>query len=71
MGFAVPVGEWIKSPLLDWAESLLDKNKMQQQGFLNVNYVHRLWEQHKSNQVDHNFFMWKVLMFQAWLENNQ
>ena len=70
MGFAVPVGEWIKSPLLDWAENLLDKNKMQQQGFLNVDYVHRLWKQHKSNQFDHNFFMWKVLMFQAWLENN-
>ncbi|VAW60716.1 Asparagine synthetase [glutamine-hydrolyzing], partial [hydrothermal vent metagenome] len=70
MGFAVPVGEWIKTPLLDWAENLLDKNKMQQQGFLNVDYVHRLWEQHKSNQFDHNFFMWKVLMFQAWLENN-
>jgi len=71
MGFAVPVGEWIKSPLLDWAENLLDKSKMNQQGFLNTEYIHRIWDQHKSNQYDHNFFMWKILMFQAWLENSE
>jgi len=70
-GFAVPVGEWIKSPLRDWAENLLDRSKMNQQGILNTEYIHSIWEQHKSNQVDHRFFMWKVLMFQAWLEENE
>jgi asparagine synthase (glutamine-hydrolysing) len=70
MGFGVPMGKWIRSPLRDWAEDLLDVNKIKQQGYLNETKVQTLWRQHQSGWRNHNDILWSILMFQAWLENN-
>ena len=69
-GFAVPVSEWIKGPLRDWAEHLLDETRLQQQGLLVPNAVHRIWQQHLSGWQDHDTLLWSLLMFQAWHESN-
>ncbi len=65
-GFSVPVSEWIKGPLRDWAEHLLDKTHLQQQGLLAPKAVHRIWQQHLSGWQDHDTLLWSLLMFQAW-----
>ena len=67
-GFSVPVSEWIKGPLRDWAEHLLDKTRIQQQGLLAPDAVHRIWQQHLSGWQDHDTLLWSILMFQAWHE---
>ena len=67
-GFAVPVGQWLRTELRDWAESLLEPAKLSQQGFWNVNLVRRKWHDHLSGRGDHEFHLWGVLMFQAWYE---
>ncbi len=67
-GFAVPVSEWVKGPLRDWAEHLLDKTRIRQQGLLQPEAVHRVWQQHLSGWQDHDTLLWSILMFQAWHE---
>ncbi len=66
-GFAVPVGEWIKGPLRDWAEDLLDPARMAQEGCLDPAIVQRRWRDHLSGRRDSAQAIWALLMFQSWL----
>ena len=69
-GFAVPLGAWLRGPLREWAETLLDERGMQQQGFLNPGPIRQKWSEHLSGRYDRQYYLWNVLMFQAWLEAN-
>jgi len=71
MGFGVPIGKWLRGSLRDWAEDLLDENKIKQQGYLNEIAVQKIWKQHISGWRNHNDLLWSILMFQAWLENDR
>ncbi|HJQ38685.1 MAG TPA: asparagine synthase (glutamine-hydrolyzing) [Thermoanaerobaculia bacterium] len=68
MGFGVPVGAWIRGPLRDWAESLLDERRMREDGFLDVDRVRDAWRTHLAGQGEWQQGIWTVLMFQAWRE---
>ena len=70
MGFGVPLAEWLRGPLKDWAESLLDERRLHQEGFFNVEFVRDKWLQHLSGNRNWSYQLWNILMFQAWLENN-
>ncbi|MGD8843373.1 MAG: asparagine synthase C-terminal domain-containing protein, partial [Gammaproteobacteria bacterium] len=67
-GFNVPVGEWLRGPLRDWAEALLDPVRISQQGLLDNSAVRRLWRQHQSGWRNHKNLVWSLLMFQAWYD---
>ncbi|OGT34006.1 MAG: hypothetical protein A2W28_10650 [Gammaproteobacteria bacterium RBG_16_51_14] len=67
-GFAVPVGAWLRGPLRDWAESLLDERKLTEQGLLNPKPVRKKWQEHLSGKRNWQYHLWDVLMFQAWYE---
>lgn len=68
MGFGVPVAEWLRGPLREWAEGLLGADLLREQGFLNAALVRGTWRQHLASQADWSFQLWNVLMFQAWLQ---
>lgn len=68
MGFGVPMGEWLRGPLREWAEGLLEARRLEGEGFLRPVPVRRLWLQHLEGRVDGHLPLWAVLMFQAWLE---
>lgn len=70
MGFGVPLAEWLRGPLKDWAESLLDEKRLHQEGFFNVEFVRGKWLEHLNGNRNWSLQLWNVLMFQAWLENN-
>ena len=67
-GFAVPVGEWIKGPLRDWAEALLDPGRLREEGYFDPDIVQRRWRRHLLGEQDSTAALWAILMFQAWLE---
>ena len=68
MGFGVPVDSWIRGPLRDWAEGLLDKRRLKEEGYFNPALVHEKWAEHLSGRRDRSYYIWDILMFQAWLE---
>lgn len=68
-GFAVPLGHWLRTVLRDWAEALLDAQRLEREGYLNAKPVRRLWDAHLRGVDDHAYSLWGVLMFQAWLEH--
>ncbi|MFM5929955.1 MAG: asparagine synthase (glutamine-hydrolyzing) [Novosphingobium sp.] len=68
MGFGVPVGEWLRGPLRDWAEGLLAPERLRQEGYWHEPRVTKAWGQHLSGQRNFTAKLWPVLMFQAWLE---
>ncbi len=68
MGFSVPIAEWLREPLRDWAEALLDETRLSEEGFFKVDTIRKVWNEHLSGQFDRSAQLWNVLMFQAWLE---
>lgn len=68
MGFDVPINEWLKTSLKDWAESLLDEQRLKDEGFFNPAPILKKWQQHQSGKRNNQQSLWTILMFQAWLE---
>ncbi len=70
MGFSIPIDDWLRGPLRDWANDLLAKEKLDSQGFFNSNYIHDIWLRHcKGEQFGSR--LWNILMFQNWLEEQK
>ena len=71
MGFGVPIGAWLRGPLKEWGEALLDEKRLKDQGLLNPDLIRGKWGEHLSGTVNGATPLWDALMFQAWLEHEQ
>jgi len=70
-GFSIPLGDWLKGPLKEWADILLEKSRIQKEGYLNAEYVSEIWAEHLEGKRDWTFKIWSILMFQSWLESTK
>ena len=70
MGFGIPIGTWLRGPLRDWAESLLNEKRLQDEGFFNPDPIRKKWKEHLSEKKNWQYQLWDILMFQAWLDEN-
>jgi len=67
-GFSVPLAQWLRGPLRDWAESLLDAGRLNHDGVFLAQPVRLKWQEHLAGRHDWSKHLWSILMVQAWLE---
>ena len=69
MGFGIPLDDWLRGPLREWAEGLLAEDRLRQEGFFDPKPIRTTWLRHLRGEGSYGYRLWSVLMFQAWLEN--
>ena len=68
MGFGVPIEHWMRNELKEWCEDMLAPSTIRKQGYLDADMVSRMWHEFLDGEPNWNYYLWDVLMFQAWLE---
>ena len=67
-GFAIPLGEWLRGPLRDWAETLLSEKRLRESELFSVPTVRQVWTEHLNGRRNWQHLLWDVLMLEAWRE---
>jgi asparagine synthase (glutamine-hydrolysing) len=70
-GFGVPIGQWIRGPLNDWATDLLDETELAADGIFNPSVVADTRKAHGERRGNHDQRLWALLMFQSWWRANR
>lgn len=70
MGFGIPLDAWLRGPLREWADALLDPALLARQGFFHPAPVRALWDRHQGGRSNHQHHLWTILMFQSWLQRH-
>lgn len=70
MGFSVPIGNWLRGPLKEWALDLLNDNSLLNSSYYDKSFIDRLWKEHQSMKKNHDQKLWTILVYKNWLRSN-
>jgi asparagine synthase (glutamine-hydrolysing) len=66
MPFAVPIANWLRGALREWAEDLLSETGLRRHGLFDANIIRTKWKEHVSGERNWQYLLWDVLVFQDW-----
>lgn len=67
-GFSVPLAQWLRGALREWASDLLSPARLEGNGLVTPGPIQAAWRQHLEGRRDWSALLWDVLMLQAWYE---
>ena len=70
-GFGIPIDQWLRGPLFEWAEDTINPATLNRHNILKSEPIGRCWKEHQSGEKDWGYWLWDVLMFQAWYESSK
>jgi asparagine synthase (glutamine-hydrolysing) len=71
MGFSVPLASWLRGPLAARMRAAVLSPRMLASGYFNPHTLRELVTQHLGGQHDHSTALWMLLMFDAFLRQNE
>jgi len=69
-GFAIPVGQWLRGPLREWADDHLTQERLERHGLFKPEPILDAWQDHCLGRKDSTAKIWSILMLQCWIEKN-
>ena len=67
-GFGVPIEEWLRGPLKEWAGDHLFGAASAR--YLAEALIQSAWKDHQSGQRNNAYELWDVIMFSVWADKN-
>lgn len=71
MGFSVPLANWLRGPLREQTRTALTGPLMIDSGLFDMDFLCEMVDQHQRGLHDYSTPIWALLMFEAFLRNNQ
>ena len=68
MGFGVPIDRWLRFELKDLLLDYLSAERIKGEGLFDPNFVEKKIKEHLSGQVNHQYRLWSLLMWEMWRE---
>jgi asparagine synthase (glutamine-hydrolysing) len=65
-GFRLPIHDWLRTDLRDYARDVLLDPGAIQRGHFNRVYVERLLDEHTDRRADHSQGIWTLLIYELW-----
>lgn len=65
-GFTVPIADWLRGPLREWGESLLQPSSLAEGGVFDPAPIRRAWTDMQQGRNPNATGLWAVLQFQDW-----
>jgi asparagine synthase (glutamine-hydrolysing) len=66
-GFAIPVADWLRGPLRQWAQDLLSPDRLRREGWLDADELSSMLRAHLDG-FNASARLWTALMFESWLD---
>lgn len=67
IGFGVPYGNWLKGPLYNYFNDLINSTEFRNIGIFNINRINEKMDEYRSGKKDNSFLLWKVMNFAIWI----
>ncbi|MFQ5751120.1 MAG: asparagine synthase (glutamine-hydrolyzing) [bacterium] len=68
MGFSVPLAEWLRKDIKDFAFNAMFAPKAGLRHFFNMPELQKLWESHQTGKRNYATLLWSFFMFELWYQ---